>query len=231
VKVSLRLFAGLHDLVGRRDIMLDLAEGATVVDLKSRIAEDYPAVAPFLRSLVFAIDDEFVAEDEPLQDGAHVDLIPPVSGGSEDLFRLTPEPLDGNALAELVRQDEAGAVALFYGVVRNNADGRAVERLEYEAHERMALRKLREVGDEVRHRFPAVTAVGVWHRTGRLDIGETSLLVAVSAPHRAEAFEACHWAVDRVKEIVPIWKKEFWKEGGSRWVEGHAVEPPAPARR
>lgn len=228
MKVSLRLYAGLHDLIGERDILLELPEGTTVSGLKERLAADYPVVQPFLPTLAFAINDEYVPEDEELRDGAHVDLIPPVSGGDVPLFLLTREPLDAQALAQRVRRDECGAIALFYGVVRNNAEGRAVQRLEYEAQESMALRKLREVGAETKRRFPEVSEVGIWHRIGTLAIGETSLLVAVASPHRKEAFAACHWAVDRVKQVVPIWKKEHWA-GGAAWVEGHPVEPPAGA--
>ena len=227
MKISLRLFAGLHDLVGERDISLDLPDGATVEELKSRLAAEYPVVQPFLKTLIFAIDDEYIPESQALRDGARVSLIPPVSGGAE-FFCITSQPLDPQALVGLVRKDESGAVALFYGVVRNHSEGRAVERLEYEAHESMALRKLREVGDETKLRYPQTSEIGIWHRTGLLAIGETSLLVAVSSPHRKEAFEACHWAVDRVKEVVPIWKKEHW-QGGSAWVEGHPVEAPKAA--
>ena len=145
-----------------------------------------------------------------------------------ELFRLTADPLEAQALADLVRRDESGAVTLFYGVVRNSSEGRDVERLEYEAHESMALKKLREVAAETKQRFPAISEIGVWHRIGTLEIGETSLLVAVSSPHRKEAFEACQWAVDRVKAVVPIWKREHWR-GGSAWVEGHAVDSPQSA--
>ena len=139
------------------------------------------------------------------------------------MFEITSEPLDPKRLVEAVRRDEAGAIALFYGVVRNENLGRAVHYLEYDAYPEMAVKKMREVADEVRARFP-VTGIGVLHRTGRLEIGETSLLVAVSSGHRAEAFEACHFAVDRIKQIVPVWKKEVWTDG-SAWVEGHLPEP------
>ncbi len=233
MEVSLRLFAGLHDLVGRRDLRLELAEGATVRELKERIGAAYPAVQPLLGSIVCAIDDEYVAADQPLHDGAEVALIPPVSGGGPEAsvgteaFRITAEPLEAQALVDLVRRDESGAVALFYGVVRNHSEGRDVERLEYEAHASMALKKLREVAAETQERFAAIDAVGIWHRVGVLEIGETSLLVAVASPHRAEAFAACYWAVDRVKEVVPVWKKEHWRGGGGgAWVDGHAVDPP-----
>ncbi|MPZ47994.1 MAG: molybdopterin converting factor [Dehalococcoidia bacterium] len=225
MKVNLRLFAALHDLVGARQVSLELEDGATIDDLKARLSEVYPALQPMIKTVVCAIGEEYVSPSERVPAGAEVALIPPVSGGSNDLFRVTKEPLAAQALADLVRRDEAGAIALFYGVVRNNSEGRDVERLEYEAYGPMALRKLAEVAEETKRRFPAVSVVGAWHRTGLLEIGETSLLVAVSSPHRLDAFEACHWAVDRIKEVVPVWKKEYWR-GGSAWLEGHTVEPP-----
>ena len=227
MNVSLQLFAGLRELIGERWLSLDLDEGATVFELKDCLATRYPAAQGLLPRVVCAIDDEYVAQDEKLHEGARVALIPPVSGGAADdpLFGITSEVLDPQALVEAVRRDDAGAVALFYGIVRNHSEGRAVERLEYEAHEAMALKKIREVADETARAFRQVSAVGVWHRIGTLEIGETSLLVAVSSPHRKEAFEACHWCVDRIKEVVPVWKKEHWAGGGA-WVEGHTVEAP-----
>jgi molybdopterin synthase catalytic subunit len=143
------------------------------------------------------------------------------------MFAITHEPLDSAALVAAVRRDESGAIALFYGVVRNENLGRAVLYLEYDAYPEMALKKMREVADEVRSRHP-ITDIGALHRIGRLEIGETSLLVAVSSGHRKEAFEACHYAVDRIKQIVPIWKKEVWDDGSS-WIEGHTPEVPRPS--
>ena len=140
------------------------------------------------------------------------------------MFQITSDPLDPAALVAAVRRDESGAVALFYGVVRNENMGRGVLYLEYDAYPEMALKKMREVADDVRAKFP-VNGIGIMHRTGRLEIGETSLLVAVSSGHRKEAFEACHYAVDRIKETVPVWKKEVW-EDGSEWVEGHMPDVP-----
>jgi molybdopterin synthase catalytic subunit len=229
VKISLQLFASVREAVGQRNLCIEMREGTTLSDLKERLATDYPHVAPLLKTTVFAMDDDYVSADQPLHDGAAVALIPPVSGGdgSAELFRVTTEPMEAQAgaLAEAVRCDESGAVALFYGVVRNHSEGRDVERLEYEAHESMALRKMQDVAAEVKARFPEISDMGVWHRIGTLEIGETSLLVAVSSPHRKEAFDACHWAVDRIKEVVPVWKKEHWADG-SAWVEGHAVDAP-----
>ena len=140
------------------------------------------------------------------------------------MFEITSEPLDPAPLVAAVRRDVSGAVALFYGVVRNENMGRGVQYLEYDAYPEMAIKKMREVADEVRAKFP-VTGIGILHRTGRLEIGETSLLVAVSSGHRKEAFEACHYAVDRIKQIVPVWKKEVW-EDGEEWIEGHVPEVP-----
>ncbi|MCH8160331.1 MAG: molybdenum cofactor biosynthesis protein MoaE [Chloroflexi bacterium] len=229
MKVNISLFAGLHDLVGKREVTMELADGSTVDQLRNELGALYPVVVPYLATLVCAVADEYVPTDHQLKDGDEVALIPPVSGGSDDLFLVTAEKLDPQRLTDAVRADESGAVTLFHGVARNNNEGRAVRALEYEAHESLAEKKLREVGDEVRKRFD-VTGIGVHHRTGRLEIGETSLLVAVSSAHRREAFEACHFAVDRIKETVPIWKKEIWADGGGDWVAGHPVDAPESAK-
>jgi len=138
------------------------------------------------------------------------------------MFGIQSEPLDPTPLVEAVRRENAGAIALFYGIVRNENLGRSVQYLEYDAYPEMALKKMREVAGEVRAKFP-IAAVGVLHRIGRLEIGETSLLVAVSSGHRKEAFEACHYAVDRIKQVVPVWKKEVWSDG-SAWIEGYLPE-------
>jgi molybdopterin synthase catalytic subunit len=142
-------------------------------------------------------------------------------------LQMTHEPLDPLALTALVSRPEAGAIVLFSGVVRNNNLGRGVQYLEYDAYPPLAERMLAQIAAEVRSRWD-VTDVAIHHRIGHLEIGEASLLVAVSAPHRAEAFEACHYCVDRVKQIVPVWKKEVW-ENGEAWIEGTPVSPPEPA--
>ena len=229
MKVSLLLFAALREAIGARSLDFEIADGATVADLKRRVSAAFPASAALIDRTAVAVDDEYVSSEERLRDGTSVALIPPVSGGAETdddaLFRITPDVLDAQQLYDLVRRDDCGAVALFYGIVRNFSEGRDVERLEYEAHESMALKVIRRCAEETKQRFPDIAVVGVWHRVGLLEIGETSLLVAVASPHRAEAFEACHWAVDRVKDTVPVWKKEHWA-GGSAWLEGHEVVPP-----
>ncbi len=137
------------------------------------------------------------------------------------LFEIKSAALDAQRLIDHVRKDESGAVALFSGVVRNENLGRRVLYLEYDAYPEMAERVMREIAEEAMRRW-AITDVAMQHRTGKLEIGETSLLIAVSAPHRKEAFDACHSLVDRFKEVVPVWKKEVW-EGGEEWIEGEAV--------
>ncbi|HZQ36521.1 MAG TPA: molybdenum cofactor biosynthesis protein MoaE [Dehalococcoidia bacterium] len=140
------------------------------------------------------------------------------------LVQLTQDPLEAERLVRVVRTDASGAVTLFYGVVRNHNEGRGVLFLEYEAYPELAERQLRAVGEEILQRF-SIDDIAIAHRTGRLEIGETSLLVAVASAHRAQAFAACHAAVDRIKETVPIWKKEHWA-GGGVWLEGTPVATP-----
>lgn len=138
------------------------------------------------------------------------------------LFEVTADPLDPQRLADHVRKDESGAVVLFYGVVRNNSMGRRVLYLEYDAYPEMATQVMRKIAEEAKERWP-VTDIAMQHRTGHLEIGEASLLIAVSSAHRKEALEACHALVDRFKEVAPIWKKEVW-EGGEEWIEWEHAE-------
>lgn len=139
------------------------------------------------------------------------------------ICEITSEPIDAAALVEAVRSDEAGAVSVFYGVVRNHNRGRRVLYLEYDAYPPMAEKKMHEIAAEVRQRWP-VTGIAMRHRIGRLEIGEVSVMIAVASAHRADAIAACHYAIDRLKEIVPIWKKEVF-EGGEEWLEGTAIVP------
>jgi molybdopterin synthase catalytic subunit len=136
------------------------------------------------------------------------------------MVRLTEQPIDYHALTEQVRRDECGAVVLFFGTVRELTEGRVTTALDYEAYPAMAEKKLAEVEQETRARWP-VGEMALVHRVGHLDVGEVSVAVAVSCPHRAEAFEACRYAIDRLKQVVPIWKKENWADGASEWVHPH----------
>jgi MoaE-MoaD fusion protein len=217
--VTVRLFAHLAELAGFRQTTVDLGEGLTAGDVYAVLSRRHPRIAGFGESVMYARNHEYVRAETPLAPGDELALIPPVSGGGE-LFEVTPEPLDPRRVVEAVRRNDAGAVALFYGVVREQNLGRRVLYLEYDAYPEMAVKVMRQIAAEVRSQWP-VSEIAVQHRTGRLEIGETSLLVAVSSAHRGEAFEACHAYVDWLKERLPIWKKEVF-EGGEEWIEGEA---------
>ncbi len=217
--ITVRLFARLAELAGVRETSLDIGEGLTAGDAYELLSRQHPTLGGFADSVMFARNQEYVPAETSLAPGDELALIPPVSGGDE-LFEVTAEPLDPQRVVEAVRRNEAGAVALFYGIVREQNLGRRVLYLEYDAYPEMAINVMREIAAEVRAQWP-VSEIAVQHRIGRLEIGDTSLLVAVSSAHRREAFEACHAYVDRLKERVPIWKKEVF-EGGEEWIEGEA---------
>lgn len=217
MKVQVRFFALYREAAGRDRVELELPEGGTVEAAWAAVAERYPVLRPYRPHTLFAVGQDYVAPEHPLRPGDEVCLFPPVSGGSDDLYRVTEEPLSEAAVTAAVADPEAGGVVVFSGVVRNETGGRRVKFLEYEAHAPMAEAKMREIGEMVRARWPGVKRVAMTHRVGRLEIGEASVMIAVSAAHRAEAFEACRFAIDRLKETVPVWKKEYF-EDGEVWV-------------
>ena len=234
--ITVQLFASLAESAGTRRIELPLDGATTARCLTSAVIERYPALAAMRDSVIVAVNAEYVSADFPIRAGDEVALIPPVSGGAADAaadadgdayFRITDAPLDVGALHDLVLRPEAGAVSVFSGVVRNNNLGREVDYLEYEAYPAMACKIMRQIAGEVRARWE-VCAVAMHHRRGRLEIGEASVLIAVSSPHRREGIEACHYAIDRLKAIVPVWKKEVWADG-EHWIEG-SLTPQAEAR-
>lgn len=215
MQVQVRFFAITRERAGVSEASFEVEAGATLGDLWALIAARYPALAPLRPHLRLALELEYVSEDTALRDGAEVALIPPVAGGSPRCT-LTEAPIDPATIVRRVERPAAGAIATFQGVVRDHAHGKAVTHLEYEVYPSMALAKLREVAAEAEARWPACQ-VAVEHRVGRLEIGETAVLIAVSSPHRGEAFEAVRYTIDRIKEVVPIWKKEFSPDG-SVWV-------------
>ncbi|MSQ41666.1 MAG: hypothetical protein EXR65_01320 [Dehalococcoidia bacterium] len=235
VRVRVKLFAGLKDVIGGD--LEERFEGPTVTvqQLHERLERAYPLLAPRLAGVAIAVNQEFMLDGgHELHDGDEVALIPPISGGSGDVepgadaagtphFLITERPLDPRALRELVRGNHSGAIVIFEGVVRDRHEGYEVQRIEYHAYESMALKQLQAVAEAVRAEL-AVHDIAIHHRTGRLEIGEASLVVAVSAEHRAEAFAAALRAVDRVKESVPVWKREFTPDG-PRWQEGSPARP------
>jgi len=221
MKVQVHLFARYREEAGRDHVDLDLPDGGTVERAWEAIARQFPVLVPYRPFTLFALRNDYVGADHPLGDGDELCLFPPVSGGSaetgRDWIEVTTEPLSERAVAQAVEHPGAGALALFSGVVRDQTGGRRVKFLEYEAHGPMALAKMREIADAIRRRWPDVTRIALVHRIGRLEIGESSVMIGVSSPHRAQAFEACRFAIDSLKETVPIWKKEHF-EDGEVWV-------------
>jgi molybdopterin synthase catalytic subunit len=179
----------------------------------------FPRLLSIGGALLFAVNQEIAKDSTPLRDGDEVAFMPPVSGGaSADFFRITRDPISVAELAAQLRAPEDGAVLVFEGIVRNHSRGRPTLYLEYEAYEVMAIRKMEELGCEAKRKF-AIDGMGMIHRLGRLEIGETSVAIIVTAEHRRAAFEACQYAIDRLKQIVPIWKKEYFADGAV-WAEG-----------
>ena len=203
--MTVRLFAGLRERAGwsRREV-----DAATVADVWPALGlGDEPA------GLLYAVNREYAERDRALVAGDEVALIPPVSGGA---FLLSDEPLSLDRVVDEVRSDEAGAIATFTGTTRVHSRGRSVTHLDYEAYEGMAEKVMEEIASALRTRYE-LTAVAIHHRIGRVTIGETSVVIAVSAPHRRDALAACRDAIDELKERVPLWKKEVY-EGGEEWI-------------
>jgi MoaE-MoaD fusion protein len=206
VGVRVRLFAGLRERAGWSEREL---EGITRVD------EIWPALSlgPEPAGLLYAVNKQYAAREHELAEGDEVAVIPPVSGGS---FRLSADPLSLDAVVDEVRSERAGAIATFIGTTRVESRGRTVVHLEYEAYEGMAEQVMAEIAAELEQRYD-VFGVAIHHRTGRVDIGEASVVIAVSAPHRQAALAACRDAIDTLKQQVPLWKKEVY-EGGEEWI-------------
>jgi len=205
VSVRVRLFAGLRERAGwsQRDV-----DAATVGDVWRALGlGDEP------EGLLYAVNKEYATRDRALADGDEVALIPPVSGGA---FLLSDEPLSLERVVDEVRSDAAGAIATFTGTTRVRSRGRTVTHLDYEAYEGMAENVMAEIADGLRTRYE-LTAIAIHHRIGRVGIGDTSVVIAVSAPHRQDALAACKDAIDELKERVPLWKKEVY-EGGEEWI-------------
>jgi len=206
VAVRVRLFAGLRERAGWSEREL---EGV------ASVADVWPALelGEEPEGLLYAVNKEYSERERRLADGDEVALIPPVSGGA---FRLSAEPLSLDAVVDEVRNDSAGAIATFVGTTRVESRGRTVLHLDYEAFEEMAEKVMAQIADELTTRYD-LCAIAIHHRTGRVDIGDASVVIAVSAPHRQDALAACKDAIDTLKERVPLWKKEFY-EGGEEWI-------------
>jgi molybdopterin converting factor subunit 1 len=215
MKIRVKLFASVREIVGQKELILDVPDGATASALPRQLAAAYPRLRTLASFLKVAVNQEYADGERVLAEGDEVALLPPVSGGV-DTFEITEAPLSLDAMAAALKQDTCGAIASFLGIVRGFARGRKVDHLEYDAYPAMAVAKMRQIGDEIRTRWP-VDRVAMAHRVGRLAVGEASVAIAVASPHRHEALEACAYAIERLKEIVPIWKKEVWSDG-AEWI-------------
>lgn len=232
MRVTVRLFAGLREVIGSDAIVEEFATSdVTVETLRARLGEAHPKLGPYLSGVAIAVNEEYILEPgTALKDGDTVALIPPISGGANETPKIlvTQAVLDPRALRDAVMTPASGACVVFEGVVRDHHEGHAVLRLQYEAYEEMATLQLATVARETLSAFAdrEVYDVAIHHRIGMLEVGETSLLVVASAAHRQDAFEAALRTVDRVKETVPVWKKE-WGPDGAQWQEGVQPKPAA----
>jgi molybdopterin synthase catalytic subunit len=216
MRVRVLLFAALREAVGQKQLDLELHADATLAELMARLEREYELLARYRGRLLVSLNEERAPLETQLGDGDEIALLPPVSGGSERAW-VDAQPLSMDALLAEVSAPTMGGVVTFTGVVRNQARGSEIDHLEYEAYAPMAERELRKIVDEVAERWPQVR-LALAHRIGRLAIGEAAVMIAAAAPHRAEAFLACRFAIDTLKKTVPIWKKEF-ATSGAYWVE------------
>jgi molybdopterin synthase catalytic subunit/molybdopterin converting factor small subunit len=220
MKVRVLFFGPLREMAGGGEQTIECPPGETLGELFDR----YPAMADMRASIVLACNREFAPLSTLLHEGDEVAFLPPVSGGvDDDVVEIVDAPIDARALAARLQRGEDGAVVTFEGVTRNYSKTRATRYLEYEAYRPMALDKMRGIIREVAALFP-IHRVGIIHRLGRLEIGEASVVIVVTSAHRAAAFDACRFAIDRLKRTVPIWKKEFFDDG-EIWVEGETLNP------
>lgn len=216
MRVKVRLFAAARELAKNSMLEIELAEGSRVSELTAELALRMPSLHPLIPKMRVAISEEFVGPDDIIPENADVALIPPVAGGKGGLFRLQEAPLSLQEAVDAVSAHSQGGLVTFCGAVRDQSKGKRVTRLDYEAYGSMAQKKLVHIGQETQSRWP-LTQVAVLHRLGTLLPGELAVVIAVSSPHRKEAFRACEYVIDRLKEDVPIWKKEY-AEDGEVWV-------------
>ncbi|HKE15320.1 MAG TPA: molybdopterin converting factor subunit 1 [Kofleriaceae bacterium] len=216
MKIQVRYFAVLRERLRSDGETLELADGATVAGALDALCARHDAFASLRGRCQTAVNQTMVRADEVLRDGDELALIPPVAGGSDRHVRVLDEPLSLDRVVRAVSSPDAGGVVTFTGVVRRHSAGRAVERLEYEAYGEMAEKVMRALCDEVEAEI-AGARVAVEHRVGALAIGDVAVVIAASAAHRAEAFTACRALIDRLKQRVPIWKKEIGPDG-AEWV-------------
>lgn len=218
MQVTVLLFGALREAVGAKELPVALPEAATVAALRRILVEGQPGFGALAARLRVAVNREFARDDHVLSTGDEVAFLPPVSGGSARCT-LSEKPLDADAVAARVTGPDAGGVVTFVGAVRDHARGRSIRHLEYEAYPAMALGEMEKICDRAEARWPGVR-LAIAHRVGHLAIGDLAVVVVAAAAHRAEAFDACRFAIDTLKETVPIWKKEVATDG-EYWVDDH----------
>jgi molybdopterin synthase catalytic subunit len=218
IKITALLFGQAREMAGGQTITLELDQPATVASAFAALKSLHPKLAAMERSLMFAVNEEYASPSHPLAEGDNLAILPPVSGGEgEDIFEITREPIDIASLRARLLEGDSGAVVIFDGVARNNTKGRRTLYLEYEGYTEMAIKTLEQIGSEVHEQW-SINRVGIIHRLGRIEITESSVVICVTSAHRRAAFDACQYAINRLKKIVPIWKKEYF-EDGEVWVE------------
>ncbi len=226
MRVRVLFFGILKDIVGRSEESLEIEADSTLASLFEAYSTRFETLRAQRSSILFARNREFATPETALAENDEIAFLPPVSGGcgvsictpEGHLFALTRDPIDAQELSRRLQRPEDGGVVIFEGVVRNNTNGRPASYLEYECYEQMALEQIARIGGEIAARF-SLGRIGMIHRLGRLEIGEASVVVIATAPHRKPAFEAALEGINRVKREVPIWKKEFCADGAI-WVEG-----------
>jgi molybdopterin synthase catalytic subunit/molybdopterin converting factor small subunit len=229
MQVRVLFFGMLKDLAGRSSDLLSLPEQATLSDVVVHYEDLIPRLVQLAPSIAVSINQEFAGPDSKLKEGDEIAFLPPVSGGSGDLesdaksigrsySSIVREKINTQATLAEVKQPSDGAAVVFEGVVRDNTRGRCTLYLDYEAYEEMALKQMDSLAGQALQQFP-IRDVAIVHRLGRLEIGETSVLIVVGSAHRAAAFDACRWLIDTLKRTVPIWKKEYF-EDGAVWADG-----------
>lgn len=215
MKIKIRFFASYREITRLREKDYDIEDGTTAYDLLQNLIQEYPQLASIASNILYAINGEYMPPHTELRAGDEVVFVPPMSGG-ESRFTIVEGEIAPETLIREVIDDGVGAVVTFVGTVRGFSKGKKVVYLEYEAYKEMAEKKLAEIGREIKARW-GLDRVAITHRVGHLNIGDISVVIAVAAPHRQEAFEACQYAIDDLKKTVPIWKKEVW-EDGETWV-------------
>jgi MoaE-MoaD fusion protein len=220
VQITVRYFAALREAAGASREERSARDGATASEVVADIARDHPRIALMLGSTMLMVNRAYIEPESPLADGDELALIPPVSGGSPSRFTVQEEPLDPRAVEALVDDPSTGALVTFIGRVRDNARGQGVSALDYEAYPEAAEEMMARIAAEIEERW-GITQVAIAHRTGILQVGETSVIICVASPHRREAFAASEYAIERLKAIVPVWKKEHYEDGAT-WIGSEA---------